>query len=176
MRKFIQSCLLILFIWQIVGFVGYFEISHYHLKKEIKLLLKQGVPEDQLVKFNFTQDQIAELVWLKKNEFDLNGNLFDVVRKYHRNDGTVYMECISDKKEKELFAHLGENISLNLGDEKHPTPVTSWMKILQFPAIPVSNNELNLDFQFLELGKRDQFYYLPMISEKSVFILSPPPC
>ncbi len=176
MRKFIQYCLLFVFIWQIVGFVGYFEFSHSTLKKEIKTLLKKGVPKDQLVIFNFSAEELDELIWLKKNEFDLDGNLFDVVRRHTKKDGTVYMECISDKKEKELFAHLGENISLNMGDQKHPTPVSSWMKILQLPAVPVSNDQFDLEYTFFELSEKGQFYYLPMDSQKSVFILSPPPC
>lgn len=175
MRRSIQYCLLILFVWQIVGFVGYFEFSHYHLKKEIKTLLKQGVPKEELVIFEFTPEQMSELIWLKKNEFDLNGNLYDVVRKHTGRDGKIHMECISDKKEKVLFAHLGQNISMNMGDEKHPTPVSNWMKILQLPALSVFQNAIEPVIISFEVTIIPQFFYLPMHSEKSVLIDSPPP-
>jgi len=174
-RRIIQYCLLTLFVWQIVGFVGYFEFSHHCLKKEIKLLLKQGVPHEELVIFTFSSSEMDELIWLKKNEFDLDGNLFDVVRRHTKKDGTVYMECISDEKEKVLFANLGENISMNMGDEKHPTPVSSWMKILQFPALFGEVVDIKAVIYSFEEPTSSNFYYLPMYSEKSVLIGSPPP-
>lgn len=175
MRKLVSFGLFILFTWQIIGFVGYFEFSHYHLKKEIKTLLKQGVSEDELVVFEFDEKQLSELIWLKKNEFDLKGNLFDVVRSHRLSNGKMYMQCISDKKETILFAKLGQNIAVNLGDDKHPTPLSNWLKILHFPII-------SLDFAVVtpvllpENVKKDIYAYLSPYSIKSVRIDSPPPC
>lgn len=174
MRKLVSYSLFFLFTWQIIGFVGYFEFSHYRLKKEIKTLLKQGVPKDELVYFSFDQQQLKELVWLKKNEFDLNGNLFDVVRRRTSN-GKTHMECISDKQETILFAHLEESVSMNLGDDHHQTPISNWMKILHFP-IQISENPIEQSIINLDSLHEDVFGYLPNSSLKSVRIETPPPC
>lgn len=173
MRKLVSYSLFFLFTWQIIGFVGYFEFSHYHLKKEIKTLLKQGVPKDELVYFSFDQKQMQELVWLKKNEFDLHGNLFDVVRRSTSN-GKTHMECISDKQETILFTHLEESVSMNLGDDHHPTPISNWMKLLHFP-VQITENIIESPFFILDANNQDVFGYLPNISIKSVKIDTPPP-
>lgn len=174
-RKLVSYSLFFLVTWQIIGFVAYFEFTHYHLKKEIKLLLKQGVPKDELVIFHFDKNQMKELIWLKKNEFDLHGNLFDVVRSHKMADGKTYMECISDKKETVLFAKLGQGIASNMGDEKHPTPLFNWLKILHFPLITMDNSIKIPEFQTNEFRK-DIFIYQPFNSAKSVRLDYPPPC
>lgn len=140
----------------------------------MKLLLKRGVPKEDLIVFDLNKDQLKDLVWLKKNEFDLNGNLFDVVRKYKRKDGSCLFECISDKQEEVLFAHLKVNISTNLGDDHNPTPVSNWMKILQVPIIPFCSS-IEIPFLFLTTKKENLYYYLSNNSLQSVRIDCPPP-
>jgi hypothetical protein len=174
-RKIVTYLLLFLFIWQIVGFVGYFEISHAQIKKEIKTLIKKGVPKDELIIYTFDAKELSQLVWLKKNEFDLDGNLYDVVRRKTMENGKTTLECISDKQEKVLFAKLGQTISKNLGDDKHPSPVSSWMKMLQVPFLIVENN-LNDLMMVHEENRQDYFIYSPFRSLISIEITSPPPC
>ena len=173
-RKVVQYILLSLFIWQIVGFVAYFEFSHIKLKKEIKLLLKQGVPDNELVSFKFSNTELEQLIWLKKNEFNLNGNLFDVVERYKSSDGTTHMRCISDKKETILFARLEQTISQNLGDEQSQTPISNWMKLLKIPTCFSQNSFLIklLDFQQKEFSSIPCRNNYSLVSTK---ILSPPP-
>lgn len=173
-RKLVSYSLFFLVTWQIIGFVAYFEFTHYHLKKEIKLLLKQGVPKDELVVFEFGESQMSKLIWLKKNEFSLNRNLFDVVRSHKKADGKTYMECISDKKEMVLFAKLNQGISSNMGDERHPTPLFNWMKILHFPVV-TAYFELNIISSSTDLFKRSYFIYQENKSVKTIEIDSPPP-
>lgn len=124
--------------WQIIGFVGYFEFSHFKLKKEIKSLLKKGVPKEELVQFTFTAEEINQLTWLKKNEFQFQDNLYDVVYSTKHKNGRTTFECISDSQEKVLFARLGQTISNNLGDDDHQTPVSNWFKLIKLPYLSVS--------------------------------------
>ena len=173
-RKTVQYILLFLFIWQIVGFVTYFEISHFKLKKEVKLLLKQGVPKDELVCFEFTDNEMNDLIWLKKNEFNLNGSLFDVVRKSKDNNGVNHLECLSDKKETVLFARLNQTISQNLGDEQSQTPIANWMKLLKIPN-NIPQNSLQIDLVNLQSEDFNEIPYLNQYSFESKRIPSPPP-
>lgn len=172
-RKLVSFSLLILLTFQIIGFVGYFELAHYKLKKEIKSQLKEGVPKDKLVIFDFNSNQLKQLVWLKKNEFDLNGNLYDVVRKSNSN-GITHLECISDKQEKVLFAKLNQNVSSNLCDDNQHKPVSSLFKLLQTPSL-LSNSCVDLNFIILKENKTSTFNYLDYLSVKSIQIDSPPP-
>jgi hypothetical protein len=159
--------------FQIIGFVGYFEFAHYQLKKEIKSQLKQGVTKDKLVIFDFDAKQIKKLVWLKKNEFDLNGNLFDVVRKSNSN-GITHLECISDKQEKVLFAKLNQNVSSNLSDDNQHKPISNWFKLLQTPALPIRVFDTKNLIYFKEYPI-ETFNYLDYLSMKFIQIVSPPP-
>ncbi len=175
MRKLISQSLFLLVIWQIVGFVAYFDVSHYTLKKEIKSLLKRGIPEGELITYTFNQKELNQLKWLKKNEFEFKGNLYDVVSTEKLPGSKWKLACISDKQETLLFATLSQNVASNLGDSKHPTPLFNLMKILHFPLI--ANDFL---VQFSHTYKIDNhrhiFIYLPHESMKSVRIDTPPPC
>ena len=126
--------------WQIIGFVGYFEFSHFKLKKEIKSLLKKGVPKGDLVEFTFTASEINNLTWLKKNEFQYQDSLYDVVYKTKHPNGITTFQCISDSQEKVLFARLGQTISNNLGDDDHQTPVSNWFKLIKLPYLSASED------------------------------------
>ena len=173
-RKLVSYSLFFLVTWQIIGFVAYFEFTHYHLKKEIKILLKQGVSKEELVTFNFDENQMKKLIWLKKNEFNYQGNLFDVVRSHKTVEGKTYMECISDKKETTLFAKLGYGITSNMGNDKHPTPLFNWMKVLHFPAI-MACFEHHFIRSAIDIIHRSYFIYQEGKSVKTIKIDSPPP-
>ena len=174
MQKLISYGFLFLFVWQIVGFVGYFEFSHYRLKKDLKLLIKSGVPQDELIVFEFSPEEINELVWLKKNEFDRNGKLFDVVRSHIEENGSTYMECISDSQEKILFAHLDQSVSRNLGDEDNSNPISNWIKVLHFPVLAV-NYTVEVDNLIDQSKEINNYQYIDLFVSRALNIDSPPP-
>lgn len=139
-------------------------------------MLKQSVPKDELVIFEMTDKEMNNLIWLKKNEFNLHGNLFDVVRAHRTNDNKMYMECISDKKESDLFKNLGQNITNNLADENNSNPISSLTKIIQIPAISESLKiEVYLEKSILENTVRSFFSYSKNTSSLSKVVDSPPP-
>lgn len=141
----------------------------------MKLLLKQGVPKSELVVFKFTDKEINDLVWLKKNEFDLHGNLFDVVRSFKLKDGRTYLECISDNQETILFAKLNQGVSMNLGGDKHSTPLSNWMKVLHFPVVIPEKNSLIVDRPLEADINKPQFHYQFADYTTCVSIDFPPP-
>lgn len=174
-RKILAYLLSGLMIWQIIGFVTYFEVSHFQLKKEIKLLLKEGVDKSELVNFTFTQKEIKSLVWVKKNEFVYKDGMFDVVRRKNLENDKIHLECISDKKETILFARLGQTISQNLGNEKHPTPISIWSKFLSAPVI-ISENVLTPLYVSDYLDEDQLPFYKFSVKTCTVDLIEEPPC
>lgn len=174
MRKIVTYLLLFVFVWQIVGFVGYFEISHAKIKKEIKTLLKNGVPKEELIIYTFDALEMSQLVWRKKNEFDLDGNLFDVVRRKNLENGKTTLECISDKQEKVLFCELGQSISKNLGDDDHQTPVSNWFKLIKLPCLSALEDISVIAFKY-EVQIQFDNAYANFFQSISNSIDSPPP-
>jgi hypothetical protein len=115
-RNLLLYTILFLFIWQIVGVSVGFEIAHSKIKKEVKLLLKNGVPKDERVIYSFSNDEIGLLIWVKKNEFIYNDSFFDVIER-SENKGQTVLECISDKQETVLFKNLASIVDSNLSDQ-----------------------------------------------------------
>ena len=115
MRKFLQYGFLLLFAYQLVGFFAFFEVEHYHVRKQIKKAIKLSVPENQLIRFHFTEKESAALHWVKAHEFRLNGRFYDVVHKTKSN-GIWYYQCINDIQETQLFERLSSATAQNLSD------------------------------------------------------------
>jgi hypothetical protein len=173
-RKLISFLLFGLITWQIIGFVGYFEFSHSKLKKEIKSLLKKGVPKEDLIQFTFSETEINNLTWLKKNEFQYQDGLYDVVYTTKHKNGLTSFECISDSQEKVLFARLGQTISNNLGDDDHQTPVSNWFKLIKLPYLSVST-DISL-VAFIDNSNIENYsFYTKHFQTISFSIDSPPP-
>lgn len=138
MRKFIQYGFLLLFAYQLVGFFAFFEVEHYHVRKQIKNAIKLSVPENQLIRFHFTEKESAALHWVKAHEFRLNGRFYDVVHKTKSN-GIWYYLCINDIQETQLFERLGSATAQNLSDTPPAHPMKYWLKVLNEPMEEISN-------------------------------------
>lgn len=174
MRKLVSFLLFSIIVWQIIGFVGYFELSHYQIKKEIKTLLKKGVPKDSLTTFKFSDHQIAKLNWLKKNEFKLKGRLYDVVYKMKDENGFSILNCISDTQEEVLFAKLGQTVANRLGEDQPNNPIAHWFKLnKQFYCIQF--NCVKPAIHFESINTKTVFAYMNFFQSVGSTLDTPPP-
>lgn len=164
-----------LFIWQLSGFIGYFEYSYITLKKEIKQQIKKGVPQSELITFKLSKSEQAKMVWLDRNEFQLNGNLYDVIHKFRNDNGFLVLHCISDVKEKVLFATLGQTVSQQLNGGEHNSSVVTWFKLLQLPIL--KHDYSTAIYQCLEedLDNKIFIFYKEPFSSEHIEVFSPPP-
>lgn len=153
MRKLLASFLLVIVLWQLLGFAGYFEFSRYQIRKEIKTLLKNGVDKKDLIFFSFTSTEYASLKWVKKNEFVFGDHFYDVVRE-DKGKGNYILQCISDDMETVLFAKLDQTVSMNQS-QKNNGVIINWFEILTSPYFPV--DELSLNFN--EISEEDRNYF-----------------
>ncbi len=169
------SVLFVLLVIQLIGFTAYFEVSHYLIRKEVKALIKQGVPEENRIIFTFTSAQIKSLQWVKKNEFRLGTRMYDIIQSRKLSNGTTEFQCISDKQEDELFANLSLTVGRNMGDEDHSTPYTTLFKIIQTPAL-VKEPTAIVAYMFVDIYSEKSFLYTAPVSEEFKRALEQPPC
>ena len=174
-RNFVSYILISIILIQLVGTTVYFEASRYAVKKEIKARIKSGLSKKDLLVLTFSKQEFNTLHWLNRNEFERNGDLFDVVHIKKLSSGAFELQCISDVKEKELFRHVGRETASNLGNEEHPTPLFNWVKLLYSPTILT---EINYDLPIVrhDLKTKNAANYQFMFSDAELSIESPPPC
>jgi hypothetical protein len=137
-----------------------FERSFFLVKKEMKLALKKGVPEDQRIQFQFSRKEYKELIWVKSNEFILNGNYFDVISSNLKN-GEYYLNCISDQQETILFKDLNKLVQKNLGDDSSDLPHNKVKKINK-PFTQFESIELSVLSVCLLQDELVRFYFIPL--------------
>lgn len=93
--------ILVLIVSQ-AGYYFYFTIHQRQAKREIKMLIRAGLPDTAL---NVITEN-SRMRWEKKDkEFHLDGEMYDVVKTIKKEGKTVYY-CINDKKEKELVSNF----------------------------------------------------------------------
>lgn len=173
MKRLFSFLFLIVFIWQLAGFYIYFEIESYHVRKEIKRLIKHSLPQNQFKQFNFTNQEFRDLTWINEHEFKMNERLYDVVKKNKSNVGfSVY--CIDDIQETVLFAQLDEATLSNLNNQPEKAPIKSFVKLFKLAYIEPNSAFLNSEeVEFQE--RKNQFYYQSNFSEfKKQKLLQPP--
>jgi hypothetical protein len=164
-----------LFLWQLTGFVLYFEHSYRLLKREIKQSVKEGIPQDQLITLKLSDEECKELLWLDRREFKYQGNLYDVVRKFNAVDNLLVIHCISDEKEKVLFATLGETVSKHLTGKDQKSSVGTWFKLLQLPMIEHTHSTFVNRTIDEDKTQKKFSVYRESFSSRSIEVDSPPP-
>lgn len=174
-RSVVSYILITIVLIQLVGATVYFEASRYAVRKEIKARIKSGLSKKDLLVLTFPKQAFNALHWLNRNEFERNGDLFDVVRVKKLSSGAFEIQCISDVKEKELFRYVGRETASNLGNEDHPTPLFNWVKLLHTPSLVT---EINYDLPIVnyDLKTKIAANYQFMFSDAELSIESPPPC
>ena len=172
-RNLLLYTILVLFFWQIVGFNVGFEIAHSKIKKEVKMLLKNGVSKDERVIFSFTKQDLKGLVWVKKNEFIFKYSYYDVIERRVEGSKTIF-ECISDEQETVLFKDLSSIVDSNLSDKNDDglikTVKTFNVKYLSF-HYPVFWESLCVGEQ--RISKGDSFSDKPLLGFVGIEIAPP---
>jgi len=162
-------------IWQLIGFVAFYEFSYLNIKRSIKQLLKQSVPDNQRINFEFSSEEADNLVWIKSHEFKLNGRYYDVLdRKIVK--GKVHFKCIDDQQETILFKKLDESTALNLWGGNENSPIKRMFQLLQTPALLDSPLELEISKVFIEMKKSHFDFKSSLTYSDKDRILRPPAC
>ncbi len=175
MRKLISFSLLLLFLWQIGGYLIEFQFESNRIRKEIKKLTKEAVPLNQLVHFQFTLKEINSLTWVKSHEFRMHGHFYDVVWKKDLGNGKIEFKCVSDDQETQLFEKLDQYVSANIANQNPDKPLKNWSKIFFGNYIPTESIPKAIWEIVLIENRENNFSHDTSISELHFFIETPPP-
>lgn len=78
------------------------------VRREVKKRINDGLKDDELVKLTFLKDDVNKLLkWAKKDEFDFNGLMYDIVRSWESKDSIIYM-CWKDDDESKIKQRLNQ--------------------------------------------------------------------
>lgn len=172
MIRFIRFTLLSIFLWLIAGQIIVFHFEHANVKHKVKQMLKGSVPENQLVTFQFNQNEYQSLNWIKSHEFKYQNHLFDVIKKEILPNGTIELKCISDNQETKLFEKLNQTVAIKMAN-KEDGPFSGWFKLLKIPFLVLEYKQCN-KFDIIE-RKVEYFKYHFKLKAYKVIPDSPPP-
>lgn len=115
-QKIISVTLLIALLFNTIGFYGSFVIMKNNARAEVKRILKENVPENELVQIFVSTAEIAFIHWTKEGkEFRFMDQMYDVVKSVFKPDG-VLLYCLHDAKESKLFEKLDYFIERHVAD------------------------------------------------------------
>lgn len=80
-------------------------IERKMIRKQVKAMLIKGVSDEQLVRFDFSFEECEALNWIHEKEFELDGSMFDIVRREVVNNRQILI-CWPDKEESLLNQKL----------------------------------------------------------------------
>ncbi|MFK8039395.1 MAG: hypothetical protein AB8B74_13965 [Crocinitomicaceae bacterium] len=152
--------------------------ANYALKKSdirnrVLKEIRSGIAPEQLVHFQFSSTEALQLNWKKSHEFELNGEMYDIVET-KKVDGTVYYSCFHDTKEsklnRQLYKFLSQFISTDKDSNSEGQKTTSIQKVY-FNTYP-SNEMVSI---ILSFEPRLAPLYLSIYDSQYVNISCPPP-
>lgn len=176
LKRAVPILLIIVLLYNTIGYMVVFKGLQYTVKKEIKRRIKRSVPESELFLIKITENDINNhkngFRFIKAGkEFTLNGKMYDIVYKNIIND-TIYYKCINDFQEEKLFACLDQQIKLTLENSKPVRQKSSHLLINIIKDALVSEK---ITFKSFVLNKIS--FVEPSESDYLTFhlVLTPPP-
>jgi len=97
--------MLVLFGFQIIGFVIAYKGMEYQAKRDIKKQIKKGLEDSDMVLLSLEHIASSKTFEWKKEgeEFVFEGQMYDIVKS---KNGMAY--CINDRQEQRLFANIDQ--------------------------------------------------------------------
>ncbi len=172
LRKITSIVLLIALSLNTSVYYFYLKLRQTNIRKEIKMKIKAGVPEDELTLFYYTEANKHEFDWKHSREFNHHGVMYDVVREENPEPGVRLLYCVTDHQETLLFGNL--KILVTQQQQNHPATKKAntlfglFLSCLFFADGVVHSNYLtSIELSWPEIGEG---YIQPFTK-----ILSPPP-
>lgn len=126
-------CCLITPFW--LGY-GWLVLSKQALRKEIKREILQGMDQEDLVQFVFTQETLYTSVrWEHEGEFEYQGRMYDVVSSHTEGSQLVFW-CWPDDKETRINQQIRDLTEQAAGQHpKQQQQTRTLLSLLQLPYL-----------------------------------------
>lgn len=151
---------------------GIFEVTQKNLRSETVDQIKKGIPQDQQVILGFGikayRDISSRIDWKEQNEFRLDGKMYDIL-KTEVSEDSVYLYCLIDREESDLYAILNELIEEESENSDKENRFNNYFS--HFYSYSKNN-----DFQKI-LQSENQFFVCTVSSplESDLSLSTPPP-
>jgi hypothetical protein len=163
-RQLLAGSLFVIFLINSIGCFIYFEIKRKSIRHEIKHSILHKLPDNQLVR-------IINDEYNSKDEFEMNGIMYDVMRK-EVNDGQVILWCFEDKKETALNRSIESLVKKDMAN----IPIKKTQKILiNFLKTPLNILEKPLFIFHFAIHSHKKSFFCSLLSTIFLSVASPPP-
>lgn len=173
MRSLLSFLFIAFLLWNFLGFFTYFQIEKYSAKKAFKQKLKKAVPENELHTFIFTSEQVGNLIWYEKHEFEYQNVMYDVVSSDTIENGAMKYSCVSDMQETILFAQLDQLVHKKVNEENE-LPFSNWKLVVSQPQFLASIPEIVWTKEIFNKNL-NYFHSLFQIRSGAIQAATPPP-
>ena len=96
----------------------YIKLRQAKVRKEMKMIIKAGVPEDELTLIYHTEANAHEFKWVHSREFNYQDIMYDVVHEESIEPGIRLLHCVTDHQETTLFVNLNRMVKQTA--QNHP--------------------------------------------------------
>lgn len=104
MKRVFAALILLLFLFNIMGYYFVFSYNQLLVRNEMKGLIKAGYFEDSYIVLKIVNPSLnPDFKRVDKGEFEYKGLLYDIVSEKKESNFTIF-RCINDKNEENLLA------------------------------------------------------------------------
>ncbi|PKP04554.1 MAG: hypothetical protein CVU14_00145 [Bacteroidetes bacterium HGW-Bacteroidetes-9] len=119
MKQFAAIIITLIVCFNTVGYFFVFKVKELQVKSEVKKLIRNSVPEDQLVQIRLSSDNEVDFKWIHSKEFWYKGIMYDVVRFKVVSVNVIDYYCFEDKKETGLNDRLNSIVREMMNGNNH---------------------------------------------------------
>lgn len=134
-RRNVGILLLLTSILPFVGIIGVYKYQQLSIRHKAKQHILSVTDRSDLVFFRFQKNDVEKLEWERSDEFEFEGNMYDVVETYQKGD-SIYYWCWPDKQETALNRQLDRLLAdLFEQDETRKNTSHTFLLLIKTPFI-----------------------------------------
>ena len=166
MKKIIPALLIILIVLNTLGFN--LLLDYLILKCKYDFSNEKHHDLEQIILLKITDDEAKDLQRVDDSEIRYKGKMYDIIKEAKENN-ILYINCISDRNEDNLFEIL---FKINKQDDPDSKSEPLYFKNLLIKNYILNNNDI---IHFNRKDKQPYIHLLPTYNSPEEEIILPPP-